>query len=91
MSLPPMVRAGAIRIDRLGYITSKDCFGETRRFCGLSSVKVGHFAMSALRPFIPQSRICGLATINLCSNIGLFRAFVFPQKPSGKHRGNILG
>ena len=47
--------------------------------------------MSALRPFIPHYRICGLATINLCSSIGLFRAFMFPQKPSGKHRGNIFG
>ena len=56
------------------------------------SLRVNRYrnAMSALRPFIPHYRIWCPATINLCSKIGLFRAFLFPQKPSGKRWGNIL-
>ena len=46
--------------------------------------------MSALGPVIPHYRIWCPTTINLCSNVGLFRAFLFPQKTSGKRWGNIL-
>ena len=74
----------------LGEISGLRTSGTAIGTC-LRRVREQAFARNVrVRPFIPHYRIWCRATINLCSNVGAFLAFVFPRKPSGRRSGKHL-